>query len=310
MRISTSMIYSQGASQISNLQNAVVTSQQHISADSSILTPADNPAAAAQVLNVAQMQSMNTQFTANRQAAETTLNMTSTALSSVTTLLQSAQSLVISAGDPTLTAANRSVLAAQVQNDFNSLLSLSNSTDATGNYLFGGYNTSTPPFVQTSSVVGGVTQNGAQYVGDQGQLQVQVSGNQQVPVTASGSSLFQSGGQDIFSTLNNLANLLATPSLSNAALTAGLSTASDGITHTLNTVLTASTTAGATLNQLSSLDTNGANLDIQYAQTLTNLQGLNYAEAISQLDQQTTTLQAAQKSFVNITNLSLFNYIN
>lgn len=309
MRISTSMIYSQGGSQISNLLNAVTTSQQQIAADTSILTPADNPAAAAQVLNVSQMQSMNTQFSANRQTAESSLNMTGSALSSVTTLLQSAQALVISAGDPTLTAADRSNLAAQAQDDFNSMLALSNATDSTGNYLFGGYHTATPPFVQTSTVVGTTTVTGAQYVGDQGQRQLQVSGNQQLPVGVPGSAIFQSGGLDIFKTLDSLTNLLATPSLTNAALTAGLSTISDGITQTLSKVLTVSTTVGANLNQLSALDTNGSSLDVQYAQSLSNLQGLDYAKAISQLTQQTTTLQAAQQSFVKISNLSLFNYI-
>lgn len=309
MRISTSMIYNQGGSQISNLQNAVITSQQQIAADTSILTPADNPAAAAQVLNVAQMQSMNTQFATNRQAAESSLNMTGSALSSVTTLLQSAHTLVISAGDPTLSASDRSVLAVQARNDFNSMLALANATDSTGNYLFGGYHTATPPFVQTSTVVGTTTVTGAQYVGDQGQRQLQVGDNQQIAVSASGSALFQSGGQDIFKTLDSLATLLATPNITNAALTAGLSTASDGITQTLNNVLSTSTTVGASLQQLSALDTTGTNLDVQYTQNLSSLQGLNYAKAISQLTQQTTTLQAAQQSFVKIANLSLFNYI-
>lgn len=309
MRISTSMIYSQGGSQISNLLNAVTNSQQHIAADTSILVPADNPAAAAQALNVTQMQSMNTQFGANRQAAENSLNMTGSALSSITTLLQSAKALVISAGDPSLTDADRSNLAAQAKNDFNSMLSLANATDTTGNYLFGGYHTATPPFVQTSTVVGTTTVNGAQYVGDQGQRQLQVNANQQIAVSASGSDLFQSGGQDIFKTLDSLATLLATPGMTNAALTSGLAAANDGITQTMNKVLTASTTAGANLNQLSAMDATGASLDVQYSQNLTNLQGLDYAKAISQLTQQTTTLQAAQQSFVKIVNLSLFNYI-
>ncbi|MHB1676841.1 MAG: flagellar hook-associated protein FlgL [Sulfuriferula sp.] len=309
MRISTSMIYSQGGSQISNLLNAVTTTQQQIAADTSILTPADNPAAAAQVLNVSQMQSMNTQFGANRQTAESSLNMTGSALSSVTTLLQSAKALVISAGDPTLTAADRSNLSAQARDDFNSMLALANATDSTGNYLFGGYHTATPPFVQTSTVVGTTTVTGAQYVGDQGQRQLQVSGNQQITVSASGSAMFQSAGLDIFKTLDSLASLLAMPGITNATLTTGLSAANDGITQTLNRVLTTSTTVGANLNQLSALDATGSNLDVQYSQNLTNLQGLDYAKAISQLTQQTTTLQAAQQSFVKISNLSLFNYI-
>lgn len=307
MRISTNMLFSNAGSQISNLQSAVTTTQEQISAGTSLLTPASNPAAAAQAMVVSQQQSANTQYTSNRQMAETSLNMTSTALSSMTTLLQSVSSLVVSAGDPGLTASNRANIATQVQNDYSSLLALGNATDGNGNYVFGGYQNATPPFVQTTGT-GGI--NTVQYTGDQGQIQVQVGSTQQTPITTSGEAILQSGGQDIFNTLSNLTTLLNNPSQTNAALTAGLSAASDGISQTLNKVIQASATVGSSLSQLSALDTSGANLDLQFSQNLSNLQSLNYAQTISQLSEQTTTLQAAQQSFVKIENLSLFNYIN
>ncbi len=307
MRISTNMLFSQGGTQISNLQSQVTTTQAEISAGTSLLTPADNPAAAAQSMDVYQQQSMNTQFTSNRQMAETTLNMTGSALSSMTTLLRSVKSLVVSAGDPTLTAADRSNIATQIQNDYSSLLALANSTDGNGNYLFGGYKNSTPPFVQTTGASGTPS---VQYLGDQGQTVLQVGPSQQVTVSTSGQAMLQSGGQDIFATLSTLTSLLNNSNVSNATLTQGLSGINDSITQTLNKVINASSVAGSSLSQLQALDTVGSNLDVQYSQTLSNLQSLDYAKTISQLSEQTTTLQAAQMSFVKIENLSLFNYIN
>jgi flagellar hook-associated protein 3 FlgL len=67
---------------------------------------------------------------------------------------------------------------------------------------------------------------------------------------------------------------------------------------------------GARLNELTSLNTEGANQDLQYSSTLQSLQDVNDVQAISQLAQQQTTLTAAQQSFVKISGLSLFNYIN
>ena len=49
---------------------------------------------------------------------------------------------------------------------------------------------------------------------------------------------------------------------------------------------------------------------LQYDQTLSGLQDLDYAKAIIDLTQQQLGLQAAQKSFVKIQGLSLFNYIS
>jgi flagellar hook-associated protein 3 FlgL len=57
------------------------------------------------------------------------------------------------------------------------------------------------------------------------------------------------------------------------------------------------------------LNTEGGNLNTQYASTLQSLQDVNYAQAITQLSQQQTALTAAQQSFVKIANLSLFNYL-
>lgn len=307
MRISTSSIFTQGGSQISYLQNQVSTSQQEISSGQAYLNPAGNPVNASEALVVSQQQAANTQYGTNRQAAETSLNMTSSALSSMTTLLQSVNSLVVSAGNPGINAADRSNIATQIKNDYNSLISLANSTDGNGNYLFGGFQNGSPPFVSTTDSSGNTV---VQYTGDQGQIMAQVGANQQVAVSVPGQSMLQSAGTDIFNTLNNLASLLNNNTLTPAQITTGLATASNGIQQTLNRVVQTSATVGSTLSQLSQLDTAGNSLDLQYSQNLSNLQNLDYAKAITQLTEQTTTLQAAQQSFVKIANLSLFNYIN
>ena len=53
-------------------------------------------------------------------------------------------------------------------------------------------------------------------------------------------------------------------------------------------------------------------LDLQYTQTLSRLEGsdeASFAESISNLAQQKTYLEAAQQSFMKVSNLSLFNYL-
>lgn len=67
---------------------------------------------------------------------------------------------------------------------------------------------------------------------------------------------------------------------------------------------------GSQLTETEALASLGSDLDLQYATTLSGLQDVDYAEAISRLTQQQTYLQAAQQSFMRVSGLSLFNYLN
>ncbi|MHB1174845.1 MAG: flagellar hook-associated protein FlgL [Sulfuriferula sp.] len=304
MRISTSMLFQQGAARISDLQSNLVKTQQQLSTGRRILTPADDPVAAARALDVTQSQSVNAQYATNRQTAVSSLTAVDSTLASVTTVLQDVKTQTVYAGNGTLSNSDRSNLATQLSSDLDQLLSLANSTDGIGNYLFSGYQTSTQPFVKTAT--------GAQYNGDQGQRQIQVDSSRQMAVSDSGQAIFQGNNQDVFKTLTDLITLLQTPVTTpagNAALTAGLSAANGNIDQSLNNVLTTRASVGSRLKELDSLNSAGSNRDIQYSQTLSQLQDVDYAKAISQLTQQQTTLQAAQQSFVKIAGLSLFNYL-
>ena len=52
------------------------------------------------------------------------------------------------------------------------------------------------------------------------------------------------------------------------------------------------------------------NLSLQYSKTLSGLQDLDYAKAISDLNLQQVYLQAAQQSFIKVTSLNLFSMLS
>ncbi len=60
---------------------------------------------------------------------------------------------------------------------------------------------------------------------------------------------------------------------------------------------------------IQALDSASSDLDIQYQATLSKLQDLDYAKAISEFMNQQMNLEAAQKSFAQVSGLSLFNYL-
>ena len=66
---------------------------------------------------------------------------------------------------------------------------------------------------------------------------------------------------------------------------------------------------GVQQQELESLKTTLSDLDIQYQSNLSELQDLDYNKAISDFIKQQINLEAAQKSFAQISGLSLFKYL-
>ncbi len=299
MRISTQSLFDNGAARIGEAQAALYKTQQQVAADRRILTPSDDPIAAARALELTQSQSLNTQYGTNRGYAKDSLAMVDSTLSIVTDLLQEAKTAAISASNITLGDSERASIATSLQTSLGLLVGLANTRDGQGNYLFSGFQTSTPPFVQTAA--------GVQYQGDQGQRLIQVDATRQMAISSPGQSVFQGGGQDMFETLNDLILQLNTPGTT--GLSAALSTANSDFEAALGNVSTVRASVGTRMKELDSLDNAGSSKNLQYSQTLSTLQDLDYTKALTDLSRQQTTLEAAQKSFMQTSNLSLFKYL-
>lgn len=300
MRISTNSIYQTAVSKINSLQAEQSKLQQQIATGKRLLTPSDDPLASARVLQLSQSQSVNTQFGENRKVAETRLGDLDISLGSITELLTTVRTtLVGSAG--TLSTGQRNALAIQLGSSMETLLGLANTRDAAGNYLYAGFQNKAIPFTATAT--------GATYNGDSNQQLLQVDTHRQMTVNASGNSVFQAGGNDIFSTLSTLITLLNNTAATASTVTTGVATALSSVDSAISNVAVIRSTVGSRLNEIDSLNDVGASRELQYAQAMSALQDLDYAKALSDVSQKQSILEAAQKSFVTTTGLSLFNFI-
>ncbi len=141
-------------------------------------------------------------------------------------------------------------------------------------------------------------------------LQFDVTG---APANTDTFTVTPSEKQSIFTTLTTLIDSLGRPSSGStgqANLTNALNTANANLNNALDNLLSVRSTIGSHLRELDYLDSSGDDIDIQYKQTLSDLQDLDYTKAISSFAQQQTTLEAAQRSYTKIAGLSLFNYIS
>ncbi|AZP13760.1 flagellar hook-associated protein FlgL [Undibacterium parvum] len=219
MRISTSTIYDSGAARISDLQVALNKTNQQMSTGRRVLTPSDDPIASARALVISQSDSVNDQYAVNRRNGKNALNGAENILASVTSTLQSVKTLIVNAGNGSLTDVDRGYIATQLQGNLDQMLSLANSTDETGNYMFSGFTNTVMPYVKTA--------NGANYVGDQGQRFVQADTSRQIAMGDVGPAVFGNirTSKTAFAVAANSANLgkgvISGESIANAALLTG-----------------------------------------------------------------------------------------
>ena len=89
-----------------------------------------------------------------------------------------------------------------------------------------------------------------------------------------------------------------------------MSAASSVLSTAYDNVLSVTAEVGARMKELDYLASAGDDLDLQYSATLSDLQDLDMVKTVSLFTQQQITLQAAQKTFTQVSGLSLFNYIN
>lgn len=219
MRISTNTMFRMGSSRLSELQSSLIKNQQQLSTQKRVLSPADDPVAAASALVVTQSLSMNEQQSVNRQSATSALSEEESVLQNVTSLYQDVKALIVNAGNGAMEDEQRQYLAAELKGRFDELMSLANSRDGNGDYMFGGYKIDSQPFSKVAT--------GAQYSGDQGQRFLQVSTSRQVPLNDSGTTVFEMNktGNGTFVTQAGAANtgsgIVGTGSVTNGTALTG-----------------------------------------------------------------------------------------
>ena len=394
MRVTTGMIYDNGLASMQKQNSRLLDTMEQVSTDRRVLRPSDDPVAAARALEVSQSQNVNKLYAANQGYASDALKLVDSKLGAATTVVTYLRTRAVESGNPAYVASDQAAIGADAAQQFDELLSIANSQDATGDYVFGGYSSNSKPF-------GGGLADGVQYQGDQGARTLQISASRNLPITSSGDEIFNmirgpSGSAFALGAAGNtgkaLVSDLSLPSTYNgqaysvsfdganysvvntttgAAVTPTVVPGSsatdnvltfDGVSLTLSgtaaagdqfTVSTVASTfdvlgnfvkalnsgnqaatrfnsgqaivgmdaaqdsisrvrasVGSRMVEVDTQQTINSSMDLQYADTLSRLQDVDYAAAVTSLNQQKVFLEAAQQSFLKVANLSLFNYLS
>jgi len=133
------------------------------------------------------------------------------------------------------------------------------------------------------------------------------------PLTGDSFTLSPSTRQDLFETLQNLITTLETDSADTddlARLHNSVNRFLTDVDISIDSVINTRSRVGARLSALDTQEDANSSFTLSLQESVSSLQDLDYAEAISRFNVQLVSLQAAQQAFVRVQNLSLFNFLN
>lgn len=115
--------------------------------------------------------------------------------------------------------------------------------------------------------------------------------------------------QDVFTTLDNIIATLRQPHGGDAAMQNSINTQFANLDQGIDIISRTRGMVGARMNALDQQAALNDDLTLQYKTSLSEVQDLNYYDAISQISAQTMALQAAQQTFTRIQGSKLFDYL-
>ena len=184
MRISTAQFYESSAANYQKNFANVVKSSEEASSLVRVNTAADDPVGASRLLQLGQQASMLDQYKANTNTLKSTLGVTESVMTSITNVLQRAQELAVGAGNAGYTDADRQANASELGQIEEQLLSLMNSKDENGKYIFAGSKGETQPFTRNDDGT-------YSYNGDQVTLDLAIGDTMSMATNSTGWDVFQ-----------------------------------------------------------------------------------------------------------------------
>lgn len=307
IRVTTSTIFDRITTQLGQQQARLAETQERISTGRNYLKPSDAPDQVAALDRLESSVRKADQYLKNIAAINDKLSLQELAITAVNDDLTRAQELLIQGANGTLNNLSKEALAIELESIYNNLISVGNSKDTDGSYLFSGFIQGTQPFSSSNDpLVGGFNDF---FAGNDAVQKIAVDDGYGLDVGMPGSRLF-SGFDDVNGDSTNLFKVMkqavnALRSDDSDALRNAISEVGKGLEHVNVKLAQVGSRMRVTETQTLILDERTTTLESM----ISSVKDLDYVSAVTELKNQSLALQAGQSSFAQISNLSLFNYI-
>jgi flagellar hook-associated protein 3 FlgL len=292
MRISTAYSQQMSVNSMLDQQAKLQQTQMQLSTGKKLLTPSDDPIAAARIIDLNQSIKQTEQYQSNINTVRQRLSLEEGTLQNATDILQRVNELGIRGLNDTNSASDRAAIADEMQQLNEQLLGQANAKNANGEYLFSGFKSTTLPFGKDPANAGAYA-----YAGDSNSRTIEIDTGRQITDGDPGVNVFGTPTGPLPATV---------------PLPGAISNVFEAIDKFV-TDLRANTPNSASLDDISkSLDKQDdmhTDSALEMKTVLSATEDVDYADAISRFNMQTVSLQAAQQTFTQIKKLSLFNYL-
>jgi len=300
MQIGTKQFFQTQVSSMNDLQTQIGKINEQVSSGKSIMVPSDNPGGYTTAARLGKSEASIQQYARNISVAKSRLGQEDTVLSSTANILSRINELSIQGSNGTNSQASRTAIAAEMTQLSDQLVALGNTKDPNGDYLFGGYKTTTAPFATTIDTV--------HYVGDTGRKEVELAQGISTPTSSNGNEIFMNSSRtadgkpiSIFQVIKNATDRLASGNLTSETITQ--------IGAAIDHNSAYQSICGSRLQKVESIGENSQSLLLNVQQDKSSAEDADLTKLATELQQKTLTLNASQSVFVKVAQLSLFNYL-
>lgn len=294
-RMSSNQIHQSSLDVILDAQARLQRTQEQLATGKQLLNPSDDPIATSQIMTIRSELSRIETLQKNANHAYSELSLGESTVAGVQDALQRARELAVRGNNDALGAAEKAMIASEIEGLRTQIMALANTKSASGEYLFAGFSSDQAAYQEADGIVS--------YKGDDNAREVNLSASTTIKTRLSGTEVFGDDAGGVFSSLTAVAASLR------ANDRASFEAAFDALDASMTTVSEARSSLGVRLNQVSEQQSINESFNLQLTKTLSGLEDLDYAKAISEMNLQMLALEAAQKAYTNTQGLSLFNYL-
>ena len=146
MRVTTNLIFDQNFRAMSNSQSQLADIQTQMASGKKLLRPSDDPVGASQVIRLTEEIDKIAQYKRNNDLVINALELQETTLRSINDVADKARVLTVQSGNGILSSADKEAVGAEIEQLRNQVVDLMNTQNASGEYIFAGYQSASQAF--------------------------------------------------------------------------------------------------------------------------------------------------------------------
>ena len=306
MQVSTSLMFDRAIAQMGITQDRLSKTQTQLSTTKQINKPSDAPDQAATITRLKSAIDRQNSYVSTINSVKDKLSQQETAANNATDVLTRLKELTVQAANDTYSAVDRKSIDLEVRQLRDQLLSLANTQDVNGNFIFSGSRVGKQAFATDENgklVYQGDQTVSSTSVGDQSAVDINRSGTNPFDKIVRVDATNKKTAVGFFQVIDDLSAALQsnnTVSIKNAVGEVG--TLQQGLSDSLASI-------GAAINKIDNQASLAEENVLRMKSTLSQVEDTDYTQAITNMNKDMLALQAAQTSFAKISQLNLFDYI-